>query len=200
MRRAEGRWKKNNEKNRYFGVFTLAPLWQSANRNATRASAGAGLLVRRQRHKTDKTRAVAILFLCSVRDGRLTVSQQSQASRSSTFNFYTLIFTLYFKHEGDRTHSSRSVRKPNRSQGKYYKNYKNDSVRSDRLLKHGGRVRIISWYLQPVFFSTHILGFHIFDYCPDNWFNFIFVLCVSPYCVREHIIICAILFQPVFKL
>jgi len=137
-------------------VFTLAPLWQSANRNATRASAGAGLLVRRQRHKTDKTRAVAILFLCSVRDGRLTVSQQSQASRSSTFNFYTLIFTLYFKHEGDRTHSSRSVRKPNRSQGKYYKNYKNDSVRSDRLLKHGGRVKInIVVSSTGVFFYTY---------------------------------------------
>lgn len=88
----EKKTKGNNEKNRYFGVFTLAPLWQSANRNATRASAGAGLLVRRQRHKTDKTRAVAILFLCSVRDGRLTVSQLSQASRSSTFNFIILNF------------------------------------------------------------------------------------------------------------
>lgn len=88
--------KGNNEKNRYFGAFALAPLWRPANRNATRASVGAGLLVRRQRRKTDKTRAVAILFLCSVRDGRRAVPQQlSQASHSSTFNFFKL-FYLHF--------------------------------------------------------------------------------------------------------
>lgn len=90
----EKKTKGNNEKNRYFGVFTLAPLLQLANRNATRASAGAGFLVRRQRHKTDKTRAVAILFLCSIRDGRLAVRQLSQASHSDTFNF--LIFYFHF--------------------------------------------------------------------------------------------------------
>jgi len=55
--------------------------------DAARASAGAGLLVRRQRHKTDKTRAVAILFLCSVRDGRPAVPQLSQASHTSSYFF-----------------------------------------------------------------------------------------------------------------
>lgn len=75
----------------------LVPLWKPANRIAARASTGAVAGVSRQRHKTDKTRVVAILFLCIVRDGRRAVPELESCPNLALINFFIpRIFSVYF--------------------------------------------------------------------------------------------------------